>query len=315
MRKGIGRWIIALIGAIVIVLLFRSFAFTSCLIPSSGMENSLFQGERILVNRWSYGLRLPFMSLFSYHRWMEKAIKNGEIVVFNNPAQATQPAIDQRGIYISRCIGLPGDTLLVDSLFNIVSYGRQSTPDEKKLYAYSRGKERSMDSLLSILSITGNQLMGQNKEENVRSFSRYEYYLLGQAIKGENWIYPLSEKEGASLKTLHPFIIPGKGRVVRVYPWNATLLRNTLVLHEGKQAEVKNDTLYINGHSVQHCYFTKDYYWMGSNNSVNLADSRLFGLVPKDHIIGKASFIWFSQEENAGLFKGYRWNRFFSPVH
>ncbi|WP_071147502.1 signal peptidase I [Bacteroides ihuae] len=315
MRKGTGRWIIALTGAIAIVLLFRCFAFTSCLIPSSGMENSLFQGERILVNKWSYGLRLPFMSLFSYHRWMEKSVRNGEIIVFNNPAQITQPVIDQRGIYISRCIGLPGDTLLVDSLFNIVSTGRQSTPDEKRLYAYPREKERSMDSLLSILSIAGNQLMGQNREENVRSFSRYEYYLLGQAVKGKNWIYPLPEKEGASLKTLHPFVIPGKGRVVRVYPWNATLLRNTLVLHEGKQAEVKNDTLYINGRSVQHCYFTKDYYWMASNNSVNLADSRLFGLVPKDHIIGKASLIWFSQEENAGLFKGYRWNRFFSSVH
>ena len=50
MRQGTGRWIIALTGAIVIVLLFRCFAFTSCLIPSSGMENSLFQGERILVN-------------------------------------------------------------------------------------------------------------------------------------------------------------------------------------------------------------------------------------------------------------------------
>lgn len=316
MRQGTGRWIIALTGAIVIVLLFRCFAFTSCLIPSSGMENSLLQGERILVNRWSYGLRLPFMSLFSYHRWMEKAIKNGEIVVFNNPGQVSQPVIDQRGIYISRCIGLPGDTLLVDSLFNIVSTRRQSTPDEKKLYAYPREKERSMDSLLSVLSITGNQLMGANKEENVRSFSRYEYYLLEQALRNKNWIYLLSEKEETSLKqALHPLVIPGKRTMVKVYPWNATLLRNTLVLHEGKQAEVKNDTLYVDGRSVQYCYFTKDYYWMASNNSVNLADSRLFGLVPKDHIIGKANLIWFSKEKNTGPFKGYRWNRFFSGVH
>ena len=52
------KWIIALAGAIIIVLLLRSFVFTSCLIPSAGMENSLFRGERILVNKWSYGLRL-----------------------------------------------------------------------------------------------------------------------------------------------------------------------------------------------------------------------------------------------------------------
>jgi signal peptidase I len=65
------------------------------------------------------------------------------------------------------------------------------------------------------------------------------------------------------------------------------LLRNTLVLHEGKQAEIRNDTLYIEGRPSQHCYFTKDYYWMASNNSVNLSDSRLFGFVPQDHVIGK----------------------------
>ena len=68
MGKGL-KWIIAFAGAMVIVLLLRGFAFTSCLIPSAGMENSLFQGERILVNKWSYGLRVPYMSLFSYHRW------------------------------------------------------------------------------------------------------------------------------------------------------------------------------------------------------------------------------------------------------
>ncbi len=58
------KWILAFAGAVVVVLLLRGFAFTSCLIPSTGMENSIFQGERILVNKWSYGLRVPFMSLF-----------------------------------------------------------------------------------------------------------------------------------------------------------------------------------------------------------------------------------------------------------
>ena len=112
----------------------------------------------------------------------------------------------------------------------------------------------------------------------------------------------------------YPLIVPGKGKFIRVYPWNITLLRNTLVMHEGKQAEIKNDTLYVDGKPTQHCYFTKDYYWMGSNNTVNFSDSRLFGFVPQDHIIGKASIIWFSKEKETGLFDGYRWNRFFRTV-
>ena len=305
------KWIFAFAGAIAVVLLLRGFAFTSCLIPSTGMENSLFQGERILVNKWSYGLRVPLMSLFSYHRWCERSVRQQDVVVFNNPAAIGQPTIDRREIYISRCIGTPGDTLLVDSLFSVSSPEAQLNPDKKRLYTYPAAKEQLITSLMQTLSITNDGLMGSNDSTYVRSFSRYEYYLLEQAISDQNWIQPLTEK---SEKELKPLIVPGKGKALRVYPWNITLLRNTLVMHEGKQAEIKNDTLYIDGKPTQHCFFTKDYYWMASNNSVNLSDSRLFGFVPQDHIIGKASLIWFSKEKGTGIFDGYRWNRFFQSV-
>ena len=305
------KWIFAFAGAIAVVLLLRGFAFTSCLIPSTGMENSLFQGERILVNKWSYGLRLPLMSLFSYHRWCERSVRKQDVVVFNNPAAIGQPTIDRREIYISRCIGTPGDTLLVDSLFSVSSPEAQLNPDKKRLYTYPAAKEQLITSLMQTLSITNDGLMGSNDSTHVRSSSRYEYYLLEQAISDQNWIQPLTEK---SEKELKPLIVPGKGKALRVYPWNITLLRNTLVMHEGKQAEIKNDTLYIDGKPTQHCFFTKDYYWMASNNSVNLSDSRLFGFVPQDHIIGKASLIWFSKEKGTGIFDGYRWNRFFQSV-
>ena len=305
------KWIFAFAGAIAVVLLLRGFAFTSCLIPSTGMENSLFQGERILVNKWSYGLRLQLMSLFSYHRWCERSVRKQDVVVFNNPAAIGQPTIDRREIYISRCIGTPGDTLLVDSLFSVSSPEAQLNPDKKRLYTYPAAKEQLITSLMQTLSITNDGLMGSNDSTHVRSFSRYEYYLLEQAISDQNWIQPLTEK---SEKELKPLIVPGKGKALRVYPWNITLLRNTLVMHEGKQAEIKNDTLYIDGKPTQHCFFTKDYYWMASNNSVNLSDSRLFGFVPQDHIIGKASLIWFSKEKGTGIFDGYRWNRLFQSV-
>ena len=305
------KWIFAFAGAIAVVLLLRGFAFTSCLIPSTGMENSLFQGERILVNKWSYGLRVPLMSLFSYHRWCERSVRQQDVVVFNNPAAIGQPTIDRREIYISRCIGTPGDTLLVDSLFSVSSPEAQFNPDKKRLYSYPATKEQLITSLMQTLSITNDGLMGSNDSTHVRSFSRYEYYLLEQAISDQNWIQPLTEM---SEKELKPLIVPGKGKALRVYPWNITLLRNTLVMHEGKQAEIKNDTLYIDGKPTQHCFFTKDYYWMASNNSVNLSDSRLFGFVPQDHIIGKASLIWFSKEKGTGIFDGYRWNRFFQSV-
>ena len=305
------KWILVFAGAIVIVLLLRGFAFTSCLIPSTGMENSIFQGERILVNKWSYGLRVPFMSLFSYHRWRERPVREQDIVVFNNPAGIRQPVIDRREIYIGRCIGVPGDTLFIDSLFSVISPEVQFNPDKKRLYAYPVDKENLITLLMHTLSIDDDGLMGSSDSTHVRSFSRYEYYLLEQAINGNNWIQPLAGKKDTELR---PLIVPGKGKFVRVHPWNITLLRNTLVMHEGKQAEIKNDTLYVNGKPTQHCYFTKDYYWVGANNTINLTDSRLFGFVPQDHLIGKASLVWFSKEKDTGVFDGYRWNRFFRTV-
>ena len=310
MKKGC-KIAITIVGVALVVVLLRGCVATSYLIPSSGMENSLYQSERILVNKWSYGLRLPFMKLWGYHRWAGSPVQKEDILVFNNPANLSEPVIDRREVYISRCIGIPGDTLLIDSLFSVIP-SEKNAPDQKFLYSYPRQRERQLDSLLSILSIAPNKLLGQDSTKNIRSFSRYEHYLLEQAMNGNCWIEPIVKED--SMEILKPLIIPSKGKAVRVYPWNKTLLRNTLVLHEKKQAEIKNDTLYVEGKPVQHCHFTKDYYWVGANNAINLSDSRLFGFVPKDHIIGKASIIWFSKEKGTGPFSGYRWGRIWKRV-
>ena len=145
--------------------------------------------------------------------------------------------------------------------------------------------------------------MGEDSLHYLRSFSRYEYYLLEQALHGHCWIQPAARPD--SLQEARALIVPKKGRAVRVYPWNRVLLCNTLVLHEHRNAEIQNDTLYVDGRPVQHCVFTKDYYWVASNNTANVSDSRLFGFVPEDHIIGRASVIWFSRDKESGM----RWER------
>ena len=93
-----------------------------------------------------------------------------------------------------------------------------------------------------------------------------------------------------------PIMVPLKGIEVPVRPWNATLMRNTLTLHEGQQAEVRNGKLYIDGKETPHCNFTQNYYWVMTDNESTLSDSRLFGFVPEDHIIGKATRIWFTTQ-------------------
>ena len=302
-------------GVILAVVLLRGCVATSYSIPSSGMENSLYRGDEIVERNDQpapvlAGERTNIFQML-VGRWAERPVHKEDILVFNNPANLLQATIDRKEVFISRCLGVPGDTLLVDSLFSVIP-SEKNAPDQKFLYTYPQKKEKQLDSLLTILSIRPNALLGQDTVNNVRSFSRYEYYLLEQALGNNNWIKPIDKED--SVEVLKPLIIPGKGKAVRVYPWNMTLLRNTLVLHEKKRAEIKNDTLYIEGKPAQHCYFTKDYYWVGANNPINLSDSRLFGLVPKDHVIGKATVIWFSKEQGTGLFGGYRWNRMWKEV-
>lgn len=299
------KTLIILAAAVLAGVLLRTCVATSYLIPSSGMENSLYRGERILVNKWSYGLRLPLMSWWGYKRWGSRSVQPQDIIVFNNPGNLQQPVINRREVFIGRCIGIPGDTLLVDSLFNAIS-SEKMAPDQKFLFAYPRTLEARLDSLLASLSIRS-PLLGSDSAKNVRSLSRYECYLLEQAADTHLPLVPLEQTD--SLAHLHPLLIPGRGISVAVRPWNRNLLCNTLLLHEGRNAFIKNDTLYVDGQPADSCTFSKNYYWVAANNASNLSDSRLFGFVPEDHLIGKAARIWFSKEQNTGLFSGYRWER------
>ena len=311
MKKNFYFWMKAFIAVVAVVLLIKVFAFTSCTIPSSGMENSLYRGDRIIVNKWSYGFRTPLISLFSYHRWGDSPINRNDIVIFNNPHPASpQTAIDNRGIFISRCVGVPGDTLMLDKQ-QFVTSQEIISPDTKLLYAYPREKEDTLTHMLRKLGIDNNELVAYNDTGFIRSLSHYEVYLLNQESGNQIKFQPL---QGMDSNEVHPFIIPGKGQSIRVYPWNVRLLRNAIAQHEGKNASIKGDTLLVNGNKVFSYTFSKDYYWMASNNFINLSDSRLFGLVPKDHIIGKAAYVWFSKDNEVGLFDGYRWNRFFQAV-
>ena len=260
MNKGkSGWWWLRAAGLTVLtVWLVRTLLVTTCVIPSSGMENSLYQGERILVNKWSYGLRLPFCSLFGYHRLASSRAEKGDILLFNNPhPQQVEKGIEWRELFISRCIGTPGDTLMLDADLNCVG-GEVLSPDAKSLYAYPVSSE---DLMLTVLSDE------KNRTE------------------------------------VHPYVIPAKGVPVKVYPWNVTLLCNTIVAHEHQPAEVRHDTLYVKGKPVEAYTFGKDYYWVASNDPVNICDSRLFGFVPEDHLIGKAWRIWYSSR------KGRFWQR------
>ena len=298
----------AVLIAAALVVLIKVFAFTSCTIPSTGMENSLLRGERVIVNKWSYGLRLPLMGMTGYHRLAARGVERGDIVLFNNPAG--KGTIDRRELFINRCIGLPGDTLMLNGQL-IQTRDQVLSPDSKLVYAYPGEQEDLVVEAMRRVGIGDNKLVGFDRGACRRRFSRCGSYLMRQEVRGQVTFRSLQTDTADGV---HPFVVPARGRAVRVYPWNAKLLCNTIVQHEGRQARLQGDTLWVDGRRVTSYTFTKDYHWVASNNSVSLCDSRLFGFVPDDHIIGRASLIWFSKDTEEPFWHGFRWKRFFRLV-
>lgn len=283
-------WLKVFALAILVVLLVRTFAVTSCSIPFTGMENTLYQGERVLVNKWSYGLRLPF----STFRLRAEQPRKGDVVLFNNPLSRNDAPVYARELFISRCVGVPGDTLMMDDQLLVTGKQVQS-PDSKQLYVYPHSAEDTLMQVMKELGIADNPLVGYASGNYIRSFSHYEHYLLRQRLGTVVDLHPVHANDSAQS---HPFVIPQKGKPVKVYPWNKTLLCNTIIRHEHRKASVKGDTLYVEGKPVEAYAFQNDYYWMASNNPLNLSDSRLFGLVPFECLVGKAYRIWYSSDKD-----------------
>ena len=151
--KVVKKTILVLILALIVGGLLRLCVFTSYYIPSDGMANTLRCGERIFVNKWSYGWRLPFMKLWGYHRLAESPVERGDVVVFNNPAHRNHStAIDCREVYIGRCCGLPGERLLLDSHYSVVT-NPVHLPDQRLFYVYPNRKHEELSQLLQKLNV------------------------------------------------------------------------------------------------------------------------------------------------------------------
>jgi signal peptidase I len=96
---------------------------------------------------------------------------------------------------------------------------------------------------------------------------------------------------------------------------NLPLYQRIISIYEGNDLQVKDSTIYINGEKADSYTFAMDYYWMMGDNRHNSLDSRFWGFVPEDHIVGKASMIWFSSDKDQPFPKNIRWRRLFKIIH
>lgn len=112
-----------------------------------------------------------------------------------------------------------------------------------------------------------------------------------------------------------PITIPAKGKSVTLTIENLPLYKRIISVYEHNQLEVKGNEIYINGQKANSYTFKQDYYWMMGDNRHNSEDSRFWGFVPEDHVLGKPVLVWMSLDQNASGFKKIRWNRLFTTVN
>ena len=133
-----------------------------------------------------------------------------------------------------------------------------------------------------------------------------------------NWdqnIFPHDSNYQWNVDNFGPLTVPKKGETVNLNMETLPLYERIIDLYEDHELEVKDSTIYVDGVATDNYTFDMDYYWMMGDNRHNSADSRYWGFVPEDHVVGKAVFIWLSLDKEKGLPNNIRWNRLFNVVH
>ncbi|MFT4981401.1 MAG: signal peptidase I [Bacteroidia bacterium] len=276
-------------------------------------------------------IKLPYYRITGFGE-----IKNNDVVVFNYPMESFRP-VDKRENYIKRCVGIAGDELEVKQGILYIN-GEEAYRPEKMQHSYSVKTDGTgfNKRVLRKLDITeGGRVSNSGgfsltmTEEAADKIAEYKNVSKVERAISEpgsyaEYIFPNSDSELEStgnnkfywnVDNFGAISIPKQGEAVELTVKNLPIYERLIGFYEGNDLKIEEDKIYINGEQVSSYTFKMDYYFMMGDNRHNSADSRFWGFVPEDHIVGKAVFIWLSIDQNATkLSEKIRWRRMFSLI-
>lgn len=258
------------------------FMFASFKIPSDSMEPELTTGDNILVWKPTIGPRI--FNLFASMRNEQpeiyrisgfRKIKRNDILVFNFPHPNSWDKIEMHILkyYIKRCVGLPGDTLSIrNGAFHVESV---QTP-----------------------------LGNMESQKNIAVTEKFQ--------DGIFHSFPYDSIISWNIKDFGPLYIPKKGDSITLNRTNYRLYKKLIEWEQQGELQYKDSTALLNKSPINGYRFRKNYYFMAGDNGMNSQDSRYWGLLPEEYIVGKAWIIWKSVEPYTDKF---RWGRFLKVIH
>ena len=233
--------------------------------------------------------------------------------------------VDRRDNYVKRCIGIPGDTVTIkagilyvngkivpdngtqQTTYVVGTKGTTINPKAFERLGISRYDQSMISGSAYLLPLTKVNAEAISKFSNVSEVSP----VYARAGEYAPHIFPYSRTFGWNEDNYGPIWMPVKGTTVDLDTSNICLYERIIDVYENNDLRIEGNTIYINNVLADKYTFKMSYYWMMGDNRHNSADSRYWGFVPEDHIVGKPMFIWLSLDKEAKGLKSIRWSRMF----
>jgi len=352
-KSEVRSWIDAIGFAVIAATILRTFLIEAYTIPTSSMEKSMLIGDFLFVSKTAYGPRVPMTPIafplvhhtmpvgggksysesvqLPYHRMKGLGdIERNDCVVFNWPAETLGRPVDKKENYVKRCVGIAGDVIeLIDAQLIVNGEPQQEFEGMKKQWHYdvsTKGTGLNPNILYEKYDITEGGY-GRNKNEYNLTLTNESRNALSKfpnitSVKKQvekagqyaEYIFPHNPNYKWNVDNFGPITIPAAGVEIDITTENLPLYKDIIERYENNKLEVVEEKIYINDKLATTYTFSMNYYWMMGDNRHNSADSRFWGFVPENHIVGKALFVWMSWDKNAKGLKKIRWNRLFRSV-